>query len=74
MLLTAFVIPHLGNGPFWASRIWPEAEKCKNYWWANLLAVSNFIEVDNQVKSLFFIFFLKLFIRINALRVCTAVI
>ncbi|CAH1712122.1 unnamed protein product [Aphis gossypii] len=48
MLMTAFIIPHLGNGPFWASRIWPEADNCKNYWWANLLAVSNFIPVENQ--------------------------
>lgn len=58
MLLTAFVIPHLGNGPFWASRMWPEADKCKNYWWANLLAASNFIEVDNQVKRKAFLNFL----------------
>ncbi|XP_022182796.1 nose resistant to fluoxetine protein 6-like isoform X2 [Myzus persicae] len=48
MLMTAFVIPHLGNGPFWASRIWIEADKCKNYWWANVLAVSNYIPVENQ--------------------------
>lgn len=48
MLMTAFVIPHLGDGPFWASRIWPEADKCKNYWWANILVVSNFIPVENQ--------------------------
>ncbi|XP_050442482.1 nose resistant to fluoxetine protein 6-like [Adelges cooleyi] len=48
MLLTAFVIPHIGDGPFWAYKMWPEAEKCKNYWWANLLAVSNFIPVENQ--------------------------
>eukprot|EP00102_Acyrthosiphon_pisum_P018530 XP_016655740.1 PREDICTED: nose resistant to fluoxetine protein 6 [Acyrthosiphon pisum] len=48
MMVTAFIIPHLGNGPFWASRIWPEADKCKNYWWANVLAVSNYIPVDNQ--------------------------
>ncbi|XP_060865557.1 nose resistant to fluoxetine protein 6-like [Metopolophium dirhodum] len=48
MLMTAFVVPHLGDGPFWASRIWPEADKCKNYWWANILAVSNFIPVENQ--------------------------
>jgi len=47
--MTAFIVPHLGNGPFWASRIWPEADNCKNYWWANLLAVSNFIPVENQV-------------------------
>jgi len=50
MMITAFIIPHLGNGPFWASRIWPEADKCKNYWWANVLAVSNYIPVENQVK------------------------
>jgi len=50
MLMTAFVIPHLGDGPFWASRIWVEADKCKNYWWANVLAVSNYIPVENQVK------------------------
>lgn len=49
MLLTTFVIPHMGNGPFWASKMWPEAEKCKKYWWANLLVVSNFIEFDQQV-------------------------
>jgi len=49
MLLTAFVIPHMGDGPFWALKQWPEAEKCKNYWWANFLAISNFIDVDNQV-------------------------
>jgi len=53
MLMTAFVVPHLGDGPFWASRIWPEADKCKTYWWANILAVSNFIPVENQVNLYF---------------------
>ncbi|CAI6366252.1 unnamed protein product [Macrosiphum euphorbiae] len=48
MLLTAYFIPYMYNGPFWASRMWPEAQKCKNYWWANVLAISNFIEVDDQ--------------------------
>lgn len=53
MLLTAFVVPHLGDGPFWASRIWPEADKCKQHWWTNLILVSNFIKVENQVKTFF---------------------
>lgn len=48
MLLTTFIIPHMGNGPFWASRMWSEADKCKNNWWTNFLAISNFIEIDNQ--------------------------
>lgn len=50
MLLTAFIIPHMGNGPFWAMRMWAEADKCKTYWWANFLAISNFIDVENQVN------------------------
>ncbi|XP_022172973.1 nose resistant to fluoxetine protein 6-like isoform X2 [Myzus persicae] len=48
MLLTTYFIPYMYNGPFWASKMWPEAQKCKNYWWANVLAISNFIEVDDQ--------------------------
>lgn len=52
MLLTVFIIPHMGNGPFWASNIFLEANKCKHYWWANLLLVSNIIKVENQVNEL----------------------
>lgn len=51
MLLTMYFIPYMYIGPLWASKMWPEAEKCKNYWWANFLAVNNFIDVDNQVSS-----------------------
>lgn len=50
MLLTAFIIPHMGSGPFWAMRMWTEADKCKKYWWTNFLAISNFIDVENQVN------------------------
>lgn len=50
MLLTAYSIPFMNSGPFWAFNMWPEAERCRNYWWANFLAISNFIEVDNQVS------------------------
>lgn len=52
MLLTAFIIPHMGSGPFWAMRMWTEADKCKKYWWTNFLAISNFIDVENQVNML----------------------
>lgn len=50
MLLTAYLIPYLNNGPFWAYRMWPEAEKCKNYWWTNVLGVSNLTDSGNQVR------------------------
>ncbi|CAH1712124.1 unnamed protein product [Aphis gossypii] len=48
MLLTAFYIPYMFNGPLWASKMWPEAEKCKKFWWTNVLAISNFVDVDDQ--------------------------
>lgn len=51
IVLTMYFIPYINTGPFWASKMWPEAEKCKNYWWANFLAVNNFMDVDNQVSS-----------------------
>lgn len=52
IVLMAFIIPHWHHGLFWASRIWLEAEKCKNYWWANILGISNLIKVDNQVITI----------------------
>lgn len=51
ILLTAHYVPHLYRGPFWAYRMWPEAERCKNYWWVNLLGVSNFVDAENEVSG-----------------------
>eukprot|EP00102_Acyrthosiphon_pisum_P024389 XP_016661599.1 PREDICTED: nose resistant to fluoxetine protein 6-like isoform X2 [Acyrthosiphon pisum] len=48
MAITAHIIPHLGDGPLWPIKSWGEAEICKNYWWTNLLFISNFVEVDQQ--------------------------
>ncbi|KAL5241672.1 hypothetical protein ACI65C_009082 [Semiaphis heraclei] len=44
MAFTAHILPHLGNGPLWPYRTWDEAEICKNYWWTNLLFISNLID------------------------------
>ncbi|XP_050440208.1 O-acyltransferase like protein-like isoform X2 [Adelges cooleyi] len=48
ILLTIFIIPHMGNGPFWANRMDLEANKCKQYWWTNLLVINNFVDGGNQ--------------------------
>ncbi|XP_050440201.1 nose resistant to fluoxetine protein 6-like isoform X1 [Adelges cooleyi] len=48
ILLTIFIIPHMGNGPFWANQIGLDANKCKQYWWTNLLVINNFIEGGKQ--------------------------
>ncbi|XP_022177143.1 nose resistant to fluoxetine protein 6-like isoform X3 [Myzus persicae] len=45
MAITAHIVPHLGDGPLWPQKIWDEAEICKNYWWTNLLFISNLIDV-----------------------------
>ncbi|XP_060841889.1 nose resistant to fluoxetine protein 6-like [Rhopalosiphum padi] len=48
MAITAHIIPHLGDGPLWPLKSWEEAEICKNYWWTNLLFISNFVDVKYQ--------------------------
>lgn len=72
MLLTAFIIPHMGSGPFWAMRMWAEADKCKKYWWTNFLAISNFIDVENQVNIYYFVNYLILAITLT--KILTLVI
>ncbi|CAH1712092.1 nose resistant to fluoxetine protein 6-like isoform X1 [Aphis gossypii] len=44
MAITAHIVPHLGDGPLWSYKTWDEAEICKNYWWTNMLFISNLID------------------------------
>ncbi|CAI6365150.1 unnamed protein product [Macrosiphum euphorbiae] len=48
MAITAHFVPHHGDGPLWPYKSWEEAEICKNYWWTNLLFISNFVDVKYQ--------------------------
>ncbi|XP_025411241.1 nose resistant to fluoxetine protein 6-like isoform X2 [Sipha flava] len=48
MAITANIIPHLGDGPLWPQNTWKEAELCKNYWWTNVLFISNFFDSKYQ--------------------------
>ncbi|XP_022177145.1 uncharacterized protein LOC111038383 [Myzus persicae] len=48
MAITAHIVPHLGDGPLWPNKSWEEAEICKNYWWTNLLFISNFVDIKHQ--------------------------
>ncbi|KAF0738577.1 O-acyltransferase like protein-like, partial [Aphis craccivora] len=48
MAITAHIVPHLGDGPLWPLKTWNEAEICKNYWWTNLLFISNLIDVKYE--------------------------
>lgn len=50
IVMTAHIVPHLGDGPLWSKQIWEEAEICKNYWWLNVLFVNNLIDLKYQVS------------------------
>jgi len=52
ILLVTFIIPHLYDGPFWAAKMWFEADKCKNYWWFNILPINNFMDIDRIVNMI----------------------
>lgn len=46
----AFVMEHVGSGPYWNSAIAPNAELCKYNAWMNLLYVQNFIPFEEMVS------------------------
>ncbi|CAH1964853.1 unnamed protein product [Acanthoscelides obtectus] len=44
--LYATILPRLGSGPFWESRIGLEQERCLSSWWTNLLYINNYVNTD----------------------------
>uniref|UniRef100_A0A2S2QKZ1 Nose resistant to fluoxetine protein 6 n=1 Tax=Sipha flava TaxID=143950 RepID=A0A2S2QKZ1_9HEMI len=48
MLITTNIVPYLGDGPLWAKSTGTEAEICKNYWWTNVLFISNYFDAKYQ--------------------------
>ncbi|XP_054259761.1 nose resistant to fluoxetine protein 6-like [Macrosteles quadrilineatus] len=42
----AVVLPYLGNGPLWNSLVWREALRCQKNWWANVLFLNNYVNVE----------------------------
>ncbi|XP_033221998.1 O-acyltransferase like protein-like isoform X2 [Belonocnema kinseyi] len=43
----AVLLHHIGSGPFWENRFGFDRDSCSNYWWANLLFISNYTNSDN---------------------------
>ncbi|XKL64687.1 hypothetical protein PGB90_004773 [Kerria lacca] len=48
ILFFIYVFPYVSDGPIWDSFVTDEINRCKISWWANILAISNIVEVDNQ--------------------------
>lgn len=50
----AFVLPYMGDGPFWKMINYQEAEFCKQNGWTNILFLNNYINTKNMVIILFY--------------------
>lgn len=44
----ATMFKYSGSGPMWKTIIHPEVEDCRQNWWANILYISNYINVDKM--------------------------
>lgn len=50
ILFYILILPHLGSGPTWESRIGFERDNCANNWWANILYINNYVDPENMVR------------------------
>lgn len=46
--LISLAFSHTKNGPLWGDVILPVYEKCKIYWWRNLIHIGNFFSADDS--------------------------
>lgn len=49
---TASVYAHTGSGPLWKAVVYPEVLDCRKNWWASLIYLGNYINVDEMVPIL----------------------
>lgn len=49
ILVTAFILPYMGNGPIWKLVIYPDAHFCRQNWWTNLLFLNNYVNSSEMV-------------------------
>jgi hypothetical protein len=48
-----FILPFVGNGPLWDPQNFPSSnDDCKNYWWAYILMIQNFVPNGNGVTCM----------------------
>lgn len=46
----ATLLKRLGDGPIWDERVLREVERCQQNWWANLLYINNYVNVQGLVS------------------------
>lgn len=52
----------MNDGPYWKSIIYKEAERCQKNWWTNFLFINNYINTDEQVNIIIYLYY---FIKTN---------
>ncbi|KAE9539481.1 hypothetical protein AGLY_004733 [Aphis glycines] len=48
IVIFAFILPYMGDGPLWKLIIYPEAEFCRKNWWTNLLFINNYVHSNEM--------------------------
>ncbi|KAL5233121.1 hypothetical protein ACI65C_000531 [Semiaphis heraclei] len=48
IVIFAFVLPYMGDGPLWKLIVYPEAEFCRKNWWTNLLFINNYVHSNEM--------------------------
>lgn len=49
VLLFAFVLPYVSDGPMWKLVIYPNAESCQKNWWTNMLFINTYVDSYDMV-------------------------
>lgn len=57
ILIFAFILPYMGDGPLWKMIVYPEAEFCRKNWWTNLLFINNYVNSNEMVIIILYSYF-----------------
>lgn len=57
ILIFAFILPYMGDGPLWKLIVYPEAEFCRKNWWTNLLFINNYVNSNEMVNIILYSYF-----------------
>ncbi|KAG5896564.1 hypothetical protein JTB14_010393 [Gonioctena quinquepunctata] len=47
-LMTMYVLPKMGSGPYWQPGIEQELKPCREYWWSYILYIQNYVNWDQM--------------------------
>lgn len=48
-----YIFPYISDGPLWNDKVTREIGHCKVSWWTSLLAISNIVHTEDQVRIVY---------------------